>query len=239
LTGGPPLLAVDGADAAVGARLDEVLREELADAAESVERRVERGPANRGLLHALSQTGAEVLVVGQRGLGTVAGRLLGSVSRRVAEQAPCPVIVVPRAYVPSSGPIVVGVDGSVGAAGALQWATSVAQADHAAIVAVHGMSLAPSEFTESAIQDFPQRGRAVVDAQCQPVVEAGVELQVRVVLSDPRTLLDEVATTQDARLVVVGARGTGPIEALLLGSVSAYLVQHSDRPVAVIPSAAP
>lgn len=40
---------------------------------------------------------ADLLVVGSRGYGPVARVLLGSVSRKLATHAPCPVLVVPRA----------------------------------------------------------------------------------------------------------------------------------------------
>lgn len=39
--------------------------------------------------------GAQLLVVGSRGHGTLAGMLLGSVSQHCVQHAPCPVLVVP------------------------------------------------------------------------------------------------------------------------------------------------
>ncbi|MCX4744144.1 universal stress protein [Kitasatospora sp. NBC_01287] len=51
-----------------------------------------RGDPVEALLEA--GRGAEVLVVGSRGHGSVARALLGSVSTEVARQAPCPVVIV-------------------------------------------------------------------------------------------------------------------------------------------------
>jgi nucleotide-binding universal stress UspA family protein len=41
--------------------------------------------------------GVDLLVVGSRGYGPLARVLLGSVSRKVVQDAPCPVLVVRRA----------------------------------------------------------------------------------------------------------------------------------------------
>jgi nucleotide-binding universal stress UspA family protein len=58
-----------------------------------VERRVVEGGAAAALVEASSR--ADLLVVGARGHGGVAGMLLGSVSDQCARHARCPVIVVP------------------------------------------------------------------------------------------------------------------------------------------------
>ena len=54
--------------------------------------KVLEGPAAQTLITVAH--GALMLVVGSRGLGGFTGVLLGSVSARVAEHAPCPVLVV-------------------------------------------------------------------------------------------------------------------------------------------------
>lgn len=61
-------------------------------AAEGV--RLDGDPASE-LIHRCSE-GVDLLVLGSRGYGPLTRVLLGSVSRQVAEHAPCPVMVVPR-----------------------------------------------------------------------------------------------------------------------------------------------
>jgi nucleotide-binding universal stress UspA family protein len=53
------------------------------------------GGAARALLDAAK--GADLLVVGSRGLGGFGGLLLGSVSHQCTHHAPCPVVIVPPA----------------------------------------------------------------------------------------------------------------------------------------------
>ena len=61
--------------------------------ADQISSKVVCGPAASTLIEA--GDGADLLVVGSRGLGGFTGLLLGSVSHQVAAHAPCPVIVVP------------------------------------------------------------------------------------------------------------------------------------------------
>ncbi len=61
--------------------------------------RVVQGPPAQVLLEAAR--GAQLLVVGSRGHGTLAGVLLGSVSQHCVQHAPCPVLVIPAVPHPS------------------------------------------------------------------------------------------------------------------------------------------
>jgi nucleotide-binding universal stress UspA family protein len=75
--------------------LDASLRK--AGAAESgveIVTEVEEGQPAEVLLEAAR--GADLLVVGSRGLGGFRGLLLGSVSQQCSQYAPCPVVVIPH-----------------------------------------------------------------------------------------------------------------------------------------------
>jgi nucleotide-binding universal stress UspA family protein len=45
----------------------------------------------------------------------------------------------------------------------------------------------------------------------------------------------DMADQHDASLIVLGARGLSPVRSLFIGSVSHGVVQHSHRPVMVVP----
>ena len=60
------------------------------------ERIVLQGNASTGLLRAVVDVDATLLVVGSRGRGSWRAAVAGSVSGDVARAAPCPVVVVPR-----------------------------------------------------------------------------------------------------------------------------------------------
>jgi len=53
--------------------------------------------------------------------------------------------------------------------------------------------------------------------------------------SKPGEAICKVSKEKNAVLVVVGSRGLGTIRRTLLGSVSTYVVHHSDVAVTVIP----
>lgn len=55
---------------------------------------VRNGPVARGIVAFADEHGADVIVIGGRGLGSVEGYLLGSISHKVTGMATCPVLIV-------------------------------------------------------------------------------------------------------------------------------------------------
>lgn len=61
---------------------------------EPVTSRFETGDPVRVILHAIEEEKADLVVMGTRGLSELKGLLLGSVSHKVAQLAPCPCLTV-------------------------------------------------------------------------------------------------------------------------------------------------
>lgn len=59
-------------------------------------------------------------------------------------------------------------------------------------------------------------------------------LEIRIEMGAPAEVIHRLADALQVDLVVVGARGIGRTEALLLGSVSERVVRESRRPVTVV-----
>ena len=72
--------------------LDIAIEQVISAGGPTITGRVLRGPAAEALVTAA--TDADLLVVGSRGHGAMAGMVLGSVSEYVAAHAPCPVVVI-------------------------------------------------------------------------------------------------------------------------------------------------
>lgn len=137
--------------------------------------------------------------------------------------------------------IVVGVDGSDRAQAALRWAMDEARLRHATVQAVHvwepplmgGYPYTTSTFDPQSLEG---RGRQVLDAAVDAVLDDADDVKVeRVgVCGSPAAALIE--RTKDADLVVVGSRGLGGFAGLLLGSVSEQVARHAACPVVIVRS---
>lgn len=188
---------------------------------------------------------ADLLVVGNRGRGALAGAVLGSVAFSVTAGARCPVVVVrgdAERHPGPEHPVVVGVDGSPAAGEAVRFAADVAERAGARLELVVAwrrpeLLLGYGGVYDSAVTEEAQKAaQEIADEAGDDLRELrpDLETRVRVVHDAPAHAL--TAASEQAGLVVVGARGRGTVTGLFLGSVSHAVIHRSACPVAVVRS---
>ena len=174
---------------------------------------------------------AEMLVVGARGQGGFAGLPLGSVSSQVAAHAHGRIVVVRGHWrrVPNHAPllIVVGTEGSAASEPAVEFAFEEAAYHDTALLAV--CALADTAGNLGAGRQIEESFERLVDRweKVHPEIPVGRH----VTQGCARTAL--LGAAGGAQLLVVGARGRGGVEGMVLGSVSTALLQHAPCPVGI------
>lgn len=185
--------------------------------------------------------GAETVVVGARGLGTVAAVFLGSVSAHVSAHSLAPVVVVRQpVQVRPGAPVVVGVDGSRASRAALVFAAIQASSRQVGLTVVHTWR------PESTVGDgtplgwptgwgrLPQEEEAVLAEAVAGLGERFPDVDIRreVVTDYAADALERLS--RDACLLVVGTHGRGLVSGWLRGSVSQAVLHGASCPVAVV-----
>lgn len=133
----------------------------------------------------------------------------------------------------------VGVDGSEGAAHALEWAAAEArlrQATLEVVVAWTYPSATQPPMSHPPISDeqLAREGDAVIDhtiAQ-RDIDLSAIDVQRKVVAGIPQDVL--VNEARGATMAVVGARGLTGLKSVLLGSTSKHVMHHATCPVLVV-----
>lgn len=180
--------------------------------------------------------GAYEVVVGHRGVGGLAGMLLGSTGLRLAGHAPGPVVVVRGETHGGRGEVLAGVDGSPGSAAALGHAFAAAAARGAWVRAVHAWELPPAAIAGTYAAAL-RRAAATVGERLTATLRPWRERYpaIRVIEETPpgHPVGELVARSARADLLVVGAH-RGLMRGPHLGSVSHGVIHHAGCPVAVV-----
>ncbi len=239
----PELTSRGAIDASAGSALDGVLISAVGSSrAAGIERLVDSRPPGEALVAAAE--GAEMLVIGARGLGDAHGVGLGSVSRHCLRRAPCPVVIVRGEAAKDLRPlgrVVVGVDDSAGSRGALQWAVEEARIHDATLEAVHAwhLPLTPTGRSVRAPADLRCIEAVAAESLERTVAEVDASGLVAPVM---RSVLPDgpagaiLGLSRAADLVVVGVRDSNNVHASVWGSVSNQLARSSACPVVVVPT---
>ncbi|GDY33805.1 universal stress protein [Gandjariella thermophila] len=136
--------------------------------------------------------------------------------------------------------IVVGVDGSMSALHAVQWAAADAARRHLPLRLVHGLMFIHATYpgastaSQGLYDGTLAQGREWLRQarEAALAVSASLDVDTDMVESPPVPLLLEQSTT--ARTVVLGSRGLGGFTGLLVGSTAVALAAHGHCPVTVV-----
>jgi nucleotide-binding universal stress UspA family protein len=192
-----------------------------------------------------------LLVVGSQGLDAIDRFMLGSVSTKLIQHAPCPVLVVKGEAAPLRR-ITLATDGSDASARALEFVLTRFQPDrssgrggpvpiHVSVIHVIARSpLAPItigstiswiEYRERKVKEI---GRKLLEGSVQKLIKAGFTAEPLCQVGNPAEKIMKAASKQHADLIVMGAKGLAAIDRFLLGSVSTRVVQHAKGSVLVV-----
>jgi nucleotide-binding universal stress UspA family protein len=233
---------------------DQAIERELSRARRLVRRRwpdmtvsVVTTPPVEAITEEARRRRAGVIVVGSRGLGFARRLMLGSVSRGVVRGSSCPVLVA-KGRRRRIRRVVIGTDGSRNASRALgfvlTWLQPPAGA-RATVVRVlqpvlpRSPGLLPSPIRRAVMASATslnatrtKQARREVGGASVLLKRAGWRARGIVREGVPLTELLREAAVSRADLLVVGARGTGGLARLLLGSVAEGVLDRS--PVSVL-----
>jgi nucleotide-binding universal stress UspA family protein len=237
------------------ARLQEASRAVVARAAASVEpnvaARVEcevlAGRPASTIVADATAFGADLVILGTRGLGPFQRAMLGSVSAEVVDHAPCPVLVARRSTLART---LVADDGSEAAAVARRIVAgppfaglpvhivSVAQVSPPWQAAVSPIATGPAlEVWDEALRVQREDHERIGATAAAELAGTGGSVDVEVRVGDPAGEIVAAATEWNADLVALGTHGRTGIQRLLLGSVARNVLQHA--PCSVLVARAP
>lgn len=137
--------------------------------------------------------------------------------------------------------VVVGVDGSPGSNGAIQWAARAAELRNVPLTLVHVVAPTAGAWLESSllpawVHAQRERGRQVLDDALKVAKETCQRGLTHIDCEMPSatSVAALVNLSKDADLIVTGCLGTGTLRGRHLGSVSSGISHYAHCPVAII-----
>ena len=170
----------------------------------------------------------DLIVLGRRGKRGLARLMVGHATAHVAGQAPCPVLMVPRAAAMWSHRILLATDGSDPGKAATQVARDLARDCQLPVTLVSVTSRGHNRERKAEAQ-------AALDQALATMQAAGINSEALLAEGRPDQVVVETANNRQADLIVVGSHGRGGLSRLLLGSVSERIMGQAQCPVLIVP----
>ena len=198
--------------------------------------------AAQGLHDFAEERDPTALVVGSSHRGPLGRVIAGRVASRLFSGGPCPVAVAPRGFAQRPNAqlhsIGVGFDDSPESWNAIQRAAAVGVACGGTLRVIHALQpviappMAPEE-SERLTREL-RASRELALNRAAASVSKDLHADTALLVGDPVLVLEHEAG-RGLDLLVLGARGYGPLRRVFLGSVSTEVVCHAPCPVLVVP----
>ena len=195
------------------------------------------------ILRVAERKSADLIVMGSRGLGGFERLTLGSVSDGIAHHASCPVLIA-RGHAASFRRILLASDGSIEAQQAASAAFALTKRFGAELTvlnvfepfgAVATADYRPDSADAVAEKADRERSLAAVKKSLQGAEkETGIAYVLHQERGHPGKAIVDYAKLGKFDLVVLGNRGLGGFDRLLLGSVSDAVLHHADSMVLIV-----
>jgi nucleotide-binding universal stress UspA family protein len=135
--------------------------------------------------------------------------------------------------------ILLATDGSPHAEEALKYAREIALCNEdAQVIVVYAFPAVPSYLGEPELSRFigqhVAEGEKIANQAAEKLQEAGVDVVVEVLEGPPADAILRTADVHQCDLIVMGSRGQGGLQSLLLGSVSHRVLAHTYVPVMIV-----
>ncbi len=131
--------------------------------------------------------------------------------------------------------IVVGYDGTESSRAALDAAVGIAKDLGEPVLAVFGYGVSPmGGEVKDHVEALKELGKKVTSEAVERARAAGAEAESVLADVEGSEALSAVAKDREARMIVVGTGGEGPIRGAILGATAYRLVHTSETPVLVV-----
>jgi nucleotide-binding universal stress UspA family protein len=201
-----------------------------------------RGSPAEAIARFAKREKADLLVVGSRGVTEFQPMLLGTVSRKLLMNAPCPVLLVKKPAAPLKR-IILGADGSVDSWKSVAWLKQLPSEVRPGVTVasvipplpleslrVPARALAVGNQVEATLRREAQKLATRVAGTLR---QAGFSAKGVVLSGSPGAELVQLAGRERANLVVVGSRGGRSPQEYFLGSVADTVVKYAPCSVLV------
>jgi nucleotide-binding universal stress UspA family protein len=213
-------------------------------------RLIESSHVADALLGDCEKNGAELVVLGARGLGPLKSFILGSVSQAVSRHARSSVLIARKPPPPLRPRVIVAVDGSPAGERSVRFLAGLGLPRGSAVTLVHvvqapydiwaaefGFPAVASPKSPSSLELLHEqrgRGRRLLDEYRARLVPLFKSVETVLLEGHPAGEILRWAQTRSADLVVLGRHGDSGVSRFLMGSVSHKVSAYADCSVLVV-----